>query len=49
MTVHTRLPFKMSLTVAWWDLWVGAYWDRAKRRLYILPVPMVGVCIQFQS
>lgn len=22
---------------AWYDLWVGAFYDRAKRRLYIFP------------
>lgn len=32
---------------AWYDLWVGAFWDRQKRRLYILPVPCIGVVIQF--
>lgn len=32
---------------AWYDLWVGAYWDRAKRRLYILPIPCVGVVISW--
>ena len=32
---------------AWYDLWVGAYWDRAHRRLYILPLPMVGVVLTF--
>ena len=32
---------------AWYDLWIGAYWDAKGRRLYILPVPMFGVVIQF--
>ncbi len=32
---------------AWYDLWVGVFWDKAKRRLYVLPVPMLGVVIQF--
>lgn len=32
---------------AWYDMWVGAFWDSAKRRLYIFPVPMLGVVIQF--
>lgn len=34
---------------AWYDMWVGAFWDSAKRRLYILPLPCVGVVIQFRS
>lgn len=34
---------------AWYDLWVGAYWDRAKRRLYLLPLPCIGVVIEFAA
>lgn len=34
---------------AWYDFWVGAFWDRKLRRLYILPIPMVGVVIQFPN
>lgn len=33
---------------AWYDLWVGAFWDRAKRKLYIFPVPCFGVVITFK-
>lgn len=32
---------------AWYDLWVGAYWDRHNRKLYILPLPCIGVVIEF--
>ncbi len=32
---------------AWYDLWIGAYWDRQSRRLYLLPLPCIGVVIQF--
>lgn len=32
---------------AWYDLWIGVYWDAGKRRLYILPIPCLGVVIQF--
>lgn len=32
---------------AWYDLWIGAYWDRSNRRLYLLPLPCAGVMIDF--
>lgn len=34
---------------AWYDFWVGAFWDRQKRKLYIFPVPCFGIVIQFGS
>ena len=37
----------MSPLFAWYDLWIGAFWDRFHRKLYILPVPMFGVVIEF--
>lgn len=30
----------------WYDLWIGAYWDRATKTLYVCPLPMVGVRIR---
>lgn len=32
---------------AWYDLWVGAFWDQHKRRLYLFPVPCLGLVVQF--
>jgi hypothetical protein len=32
---------------AWYDFWVGAYWSRKDRRLYVLPLPMVGFVLDF--
>ena len=32
---------------AWYDLWIGVYYDRRNRCLYVLPIPMVGLKIKF--
>lgn len=34
---------------AWYDFWIGAFWDRKARKLYILPLPCVGIVIQFEQ
>jgi len=31
---------------AWFDLWVGVFIDKPKRRIYIFPIPCLGVVIQ---
>ena len=36
---------KLTPFFRWYDLWVGAYWDRRQRALYICPIPMFGVRI----
>lgn len=39
---------KVRPVFAWYDLWVGIYWDRASRKLYLLPVPCCGVCLEWR-
>lgn len=34
---------------AWYDIWVGIFVDRPKRRIYILPIPCIGVVITLKS
>lgn len=33
----------------WYDLWVGAFWDRRACRLYVLPLSCLGFVIQFRK
>ena len=37
---------RVSLRFAWYDIWVGAFWDREKKRLYVCPLPMVLLAFQ---
>ena len=39
--------FRIRLMFAWYDMWIGAFYDRPRRRLYIFPVPCFGVRIEF--
>lgn len=37
----------MRVFFAWYDLWIGAFWDRRRRVLYVCPLPTVVVEIPF--
>jgi hypothetical protein len=32
---------------AWYDLWVGVFVDRPKQRVYVFPVPCIGLVISW--
>lgn len=38
---------RLRFVLAWYDLWVGAYWNRKARTLYVLPLPCIGFAIEF--
>lgn len=37
----------IRLLFAWYDLWIGAFWDRKARKLYVLPLPCIGIVVSF--
>lgn len=39
---------RISIIFAWYDLWIGAYWNKERRTLYVLPLPCVGLRIKFK-
>lgn len=41
--------FHIKLVTAWFDFWIGLYWDRKQKVLYFLPIPMVGIAISKQQ
>jgi len=45
-------PISFSLVMEsffrWYDLWIGAYYDRKAKRLYVCPIPMVGFWIELR-
>jgi len=33
----------INVFLAWYDCWIGAYWDRSARTLYVCLVPCVVI------
>ena len=38
-----------SFLFAWYDCWVGIFFDRGNKRLYFFPFPMFGFVFKFKD
>jgi hypothetical protein len=36
----------VSVKFAWYDFWIGAYWDRKAHVLYVCPLPMFLITVR---
>ena len=35
---------KIELVIAWYDIWIGAYYDKNNKSLYLM-IPFIGIKI----
>jgi len=41
-----RPETEVRFIFAWYDFWVGFFWDRKGRRLYFFPIPCLGIVLE---
>jgi hypothetical protein len=37
---------KIQFIFKWYDIWIGFFYDKKKKWIYFLPLPMIGVIIK---
>lgn len=40
---------RVSILFAWYDFWVGLFYDSSKKLLYFFPIPMIGVVVKLHK
>lgn len=42
-----RAVIRVRPIFAWYDLWIGVFVDRSKRRVYVFPLPCIGLVVSW--
>jgi hypothetical protein len=40
---------KIQFIFAWFDFWIGVFYDKKKRWIYLFLIPMCGVIIKLKT
>lgn len=48
MTTQKTKKLTISLKFLWYDLWIGAFFDRTKKQLYLCPLPCIVIQIGYR-
>jgi len=40
---------RVKFIFAWYDMWVGFYWNRESKKLYFFPLPCLGVVFDLET
>lgn len=38
---------KVKVIFAWYDIWIGIFIDKTKKKVYIFPIPMIGIVVNY--
>ena len=49
LKIKRKTKIKIKFIFAWYDLWVGLFWDRNNKYLYIFILPTIGIVLKFEQ
>jgi hypothetical protein len=40
---------KVKISFVWYDLWIGAFYDRKNNIIYVCPIPTILITLSFKK